>query len=181
MNQPILETERLLIREILLSDLDGMFQLDSNPKVHRYLGNQPVTAIGQSVEMIESIRRQYISNGIGRWAMVEKTTGRFIGWTGFKVNEEPMNGYTHFLDIGYRLIEEFWGKGYANESAQACMDYLCNHKEYDIIYGAATVDNEASNKILQTKLGMRYVNSFYYDGDRCYFYEITKEEWLSRK
>jgi ribosomal-protein-alanine N-acetyltransferase len=64
------ETERLLLREFLPTDVQGMFELDSDPAVHRYLGKKPVQTIEQSQEMIAFIRQQYLANGIGRWAVI---------------------------------------------------------------------------------------------------------------
>ncbi|MCY1487117.1 hypothetical protein D3C87_204390 [compost metagenome] len=61
-----IETERLLLRELLPTDDVGMFELDSNPQVHIYLGNKPVTSIEQVREAIANIRQQYLENGIGR-------------------------------------------------------------------------------------------------------------------
>ncbi|MDC8004952.1 GNAT family N-acetyltransferase [Aureisphaera galaxeae] len=181
MKQPTLETERLIIREMLPTDAEGMFAMDSNPNVHKYLGNKPVKTIEQSKKIIEDVRQQYIDRGIGRWVMEDKHTGKFIGWTGFKINTEPLNGRTNLLDIGYRMLESEWGKGYATESAVACMDYLCERGDHPIIYGAAVIDNDASNKILGEKLGMHLTATFTFDGDECYFYEITREEWLARR
>ena len=64
------ETERLLLREIQLTDVAGFFELDSDPEVHRYLGSAPVQNNQQIVEAIQFIRNQYINNGIGRWAVI---------------------------------------------------------------------------------------------------------------
>ncbi|MBW2938378.1 GNAT family N-acetyltransferase [Aureisphaera sp. CAU 1614] len=180
MQQPTIETPRLLIRELLDADAEGMFALDSNANVHRYLGNNPIKTIEEAKEIIGKVRKQYKDLGIGRWAMIEKNTGEFIGWTGFKLNTEPVNGHHNFLDLGYRLREEFWGKGYATESAFASLNYICTHGKHDSIYGMAEIDNEASNVILNKKVGMHYVNSFMYDTAHCHFYEITKAEWLAR-
>ncbi len=166
---------------MLPTDLEGMFEMDSNPNVHKYLGRNPVKTKEDSRKIIESIRQQYVEKGIGRWVMEDKKTGKFIGWTGFKINEEPLNGQVNLLDIGYRMLESEWGKGYATESSFACMDYLCERGDHPIIYGAAVVGNDASIKILHEKLGMRYVDSFFWDDDECYFYEITREEWLERR
>jgi len=66
------EIERLILREITLEDEVGLFQLDSDSDVHRYLGNKPVDNIEQIREVIKFIRQQYIDNGIGRWAIIEK-------------------------------------------------------------------------------------------------------------
>ena len=67
-----LETERFILREIIPTDVDGLFQLDSDPEVHRFLGKNPVSDKSQIVEAIHLIRQQYIDNGIGRWAISAK-------------------------------------------------------------------------------------------------------------
>ncbi|MCB0457465.1 MAG: GNAT family N-acetyltransferase [Flavobacteriaceae bacterium] len=180
MQQPTLETARLRIREMQLTDVDGVYALDSNPNVHRYLGNNPISSIEKAEQYIVSVRKQYEEFGIGRWAVIEKESGEFIGWTGFKLNTEPLFGHHHFLDIGYRLREEFWGKGYAHESAVACMNYAVEHLDFEIINAMAMTNNEASVKILNEKLGMRELGIFEGHGAPCYFFEITKAEWLAR-
>ncbi|MEL6812549.1 MAG: GNAT family N-acetyltransferase [Bacteroidota bacterium] len=179
MKQPTIETERLIIRELLPSDAEGMFELDSNPKVHLYLGNNPVDSMEKIHEVITMIRKQYIDNGIGRWAVEEKATGKFVGWTGFKVNTElVINHMKDVFDLGYRFIKSAWGKGYASETAFACMEYAFENLDFDPIYGAADVKNAASNHILK-KVGMKFVNEFDFEGDPHYFYAITKAEWLA--
>jgi ribosomal-protein-alanine N-acetyltransferase len=77
--EPIIETKRLILRELLPVDDIGMFELDSDKAVHKYLGNKPVNTIEESRKIIEAIRQQYEDNGIGRWAVVEKSTGKFLG------------------------------------------------------------------------------------------------------
>lgn len=67
-----IETERLILREIVAEDEIALFEVDSNPKVNTYLGNNPVKNIEQIRSIIQFIRQQYIDNGIGRWAMIEK-------------------------------------------------------------------------------------------------------------
>jgi [ribosomal protein S5]-alanine N-acetyltransferase len=67
-----IETERLILREIVPTDVDGLFELDSDPEVHRYLGNKTIDSREKIVELIEFIRKQYADNGIGRWAIIDK-------------------------------------------------------------------------------------------------------------
>ena len=64
------ETERLILRELLPTDAEGMFEMDGDPEVHLYLGNNPVKSIEQSEADIEFIRKQYIEKCIGRWAVI---------------------------------------------------------------------------------------------------------------
>jgi len=73
------ETPRTLIRELLEEDAEAMFEMDSDPQVHRYLGNEPVKNIGKIIEVIAFVRKQYSDNGIGRWAVIDKQSGKFIG------------------------------------------------------------------------------------------------------
>jgi ribosomal-protein-alanine N-acetyltransferase len=80
-----IETQRLLIREIRDEDVNGIFELDTDPEVHKYLGNKPITSMEQAATLIKFIQQQYRENGIGRWAVIEKETNNFIGWTGLKL------------------------------------------------------------------------------------------------
>lgn len=76
MKNPI-ETQRLLLREFKLSDAEGMFELDSNPNVHLFLGNNPVKHIEESIEYIKFVQKQYKDFDTGRWAVVLKETNEF--------------------------------------------------------------------------------------------------------
>lgn len=122
-----IETERLLLRELRATDLEGMFELDANPNVHRYLGNKPIKTKAEAKKILDSVKQQYADRGIGRFAVIEKATGDFIGWSGIRLNTEyNMNGFTKYYDVGYRLIERYWGKGYATESGKAAVHYAFN-------------------------------------------------------
>lgn len=66
------ETERLILRELVVMDATDIFEMDSDPEVHLYLGNNPITTLQQAEDGIQYINKQYTENGIGRWAVVEK-------------------------------------------------------------------------------------------------------------
>ena len=166
-----IETERLLLREMLTTDDAGMFELDSNPEVHRYLGNRPVKNIDESLVYIENLRKQYIENGIGRWAVILKETNEFIGWSGIKLITDSINNHQNFYEIGYRFIPKHWGKGYATEAGLAFVDYAFHEMKVDTLYAYADAGNSASKNILE-KLGLQYVNSFEYEGEEEVWYEM---------
>ena len=156
------------------SDAEGMFELDSDPLVHRYLGNSPVKSIEASQTAIENIRQQYVERGIGRWAAIEKSSGDFIGWSGLKLNtEQEFNNKIDFYDIGYRFIPRYWGKGYATESAVASLDYAFNTLNLKTVVGMAEVENLASNRILQ-KIGLNYIEDFLFEDVMVSWYELSK-------
>ena len=178
-----LEIERLILREIQDSDVNGMFELDSDAKVHHYLGRNPISTKQEAKKNINFIRQQYKEFKIGRFAVIEKKSGEFMGWSGLKLNKgkkEALNGYQNFIDIGYRFIPRFWNKGYGLESAVACLNYGFTKKNYNVIYGAADIENIGSNKILQ-KIGLQFVNEFDYKYEqniiKVNWYELKKENY----
>lgn len=162
-SQPI-ETERLILRPVLDTDVEGMYELDSNPEVHKYLGNMPISTKEQAVEAIEYLLKQYKERGIGRWAVIHKETNEFMGWSGIKyLNEsEQMNGIYQVYELGYRFIPKFWGKGYATESAQAWVDYMFNDADVKSLYAAADIPNKGSINVLQ-KVGFKITDEFVFE------------------
>lgn len=174
------ETDRFILREILISDLNGMYELDSDPEVHKYLGNKPVQNKEQIEKVINSIRQQYIDNGIGRWAIIDKTTKKFIGWTGLKLVSEDTNNHKNFYDIGYRLIKKYWGHGIATETAVASLEYAFDKLNIDEIYASASCKNEGSNKILK-KIGLNFIETFYCDDIKCNWYKVDKHEYENKR
>ena len=170
MKEPI-ETDRLVLRELLFSDVDGLFELESNPNVHLFVGNKPVTHIDECRAYVEFIHQQYKDFGTGRWAVILKETNEFLGWSGIKFITNEINNHKDFYEIGYRFIEKHWGKGYATEAGKAFIDYAFNEMKVEALYAYADAGNENSRKILE-KLGLRYVNSFEYEGELEVWYEL---------
>ena len=173
----ILETDRLILRPFEFSDAEAMFAMDSNPNVHLYLGNNPLTKIEQCHDYINSIKNQYIQNGIGRFVAELKDTNEAIGWIGLKLVTEEENNHTNFYDIGYRLREEFWGKGFAYEGAKAWQDYAFSQMKIPVLNAMAHVDNTGSNRILQ-KLDMHQKNQYLSHDCLCNWYELENNNTL---
>jgi RimJ/RimL family protein N-acetyltransferase len=167
------ETERLILREIEYEDEQGMFELDSDPEVHRYVGNNPVQSLEQIQMVIGFIRQQYVDNGIGRWAVVEKHTNQFVGWAGLKLFTEPVNGQSNFHELGYRFMKKHWGKGYATEAAKASVDYGFNKLKLKEIFAMTDVNNSVSKKVLQ-KTGFHFIETFNFNGEPTDWFKISQ-------
>lgn len=172
------ETARFILREMVPEDVDGLFELDSDPEVHKYFGGKPMEAREQAMEVIRFVRQQYEENGIGRWTIEDKTTGEFIGWAGLKLIKETLNGHTGFYDVGYRLIRRHWGRGIATECTFAALSYGFDTLQIPEIYAFAHVDNGASNRVLQ-KAGLCLLGSFDFEGAPHHWYKIEKSQWSS--
>ncbi|MFF5379749.1 GNAT family N-acetyltransferase [Pedobacter suwonensis] len=174
------ETERLILRELMPADAEGMFDMNSDADVHRYLGNKPVKSIEQSIAEIEFIRKQYVENGIGRWAVIEKTSGNFLGWSGLKLITATTNNHINYYDLGYRFSKRFWGKGYATETAIAVIHYGFTELKLNEIIGIADINNLGSIHVLE-KVGLKRVSVFDYDGTKHLWMRIENQLGLIKR
>ena len=169
------DSERLHFRPLVEDDEAGMFALDSDPAVHRYLGGiggNLASTPSQSRKTIRFVQAQYEANGVGRWAVVLRATGEFMGWAGLKLVAGPINGHHNFYDLGYRYRPQFWRQGYGYEAAQAWLDYGFQAMRLPQICAYADADNAGSRRIL-AKVGLKQGNEFVEDGVRCLWYEAT--------
>lgn len=156
----IIETERLILREMLHQDAAALFDMDKNPTVHKYLWQKPFTTLEEIHVYIDLVRNQYLSNRIGRFSTVIKETNEVIGWTGIKfVNDHVENGKTNFYDFGYRLNEKSWNKGYATEASKAWLDYGFSQMGIKEMNAFTHAENASSNHVLQ-KVGFNFVENY---------------------
>lgn len=170
-----IKSSRLILRKFVETDVDRLFLLDLNDEVMKYIGTPPLTDISESKKVIEMIQQQYTDNGVGRLAVIEKESGLLIGWSGLKLLTQEI-GYNHVYDLGYRFLPEFWGKGYALESAKASLDLGFNDLKAETIYAHAHSENEGSNHILR-KLGFVKTGEFTEPDGICFWYELKRENY----
>jgi ribosomal-protein-alanine N-acetyltransferase len=170
------ETNRFYLRDITEGDAADLYRLDSDPRVQIYLGNKTVKSIHEIHKMIQGIHRQYEKHGIGRWAVIQKDSGQFLGWAGLKKVMETVNGYSNHYDLGYRLLPEYWGQGVASECASASLIYGFTRLSLQVIYAAAHFENMASNRIL-VKNGFQETGQFEYFGAPQKWYQLDLNRW----
>lgn len=143
-----LETDRLLLREFHTSDAESFFSLNADPVVMKYTGDVAFKSVEDAVKFVKNYN-QYRDHGYGRWTVLIKSSMEFAGWCGLKYHEgEP-------VDLGYRFCQKHWNKGFATESARACLDYGFNTLDINKIMARIDPANAASIKVAQ-KLGMAY-------------------------
>ncbi|MEM7660463.1 MAG: GNAT family N-acetyltransferase [Bacteroidota bacterium] len=176
--QTHIETHRLILRELEERDVQGIFDLDSDPEVHRYLGEQPIKRLQEAEAIIQYVRNQYEADGIGRWAVIEKASQEFVGWAGLKFEREVRQDM-HYYDLGYRLKKKFWGKGIATEAAREALAYGFQEMNLPKIYGGAHIDNIGSNKVLQ-KVGFTFLETFDYEDAPHHWYGLARQDWQAK-
>lgn len=148
----VLETPRLYIRHWLKADEESFARLNADPEVMRYLPKR-LTRI-ESDHLLECVRAGIEQNGMGFWALELKQTNSFIGFVGIAPvdNELPCAPST---EIGWRLVRNAWGYGYATEAALACIRLGFETYHLPEIVAFTAVANQRSRAVMQ-RLGMTY-------------------------
>lgn len=169
----IIETQRLLLRELNSSDAEQFFNLNSDPEVMKYTGDQPFSSIVEAEAFLKNYR-DYELNGFGRWAVISRDSNEFLGWCGLKRNEE------NWVDLGFRFFKSQWGKGYATESAKASLEVGFENLNIEEIIGRAAKENKASIRVLE-KLGMSFWKIDTCKGiENSVYYKISKSQYKSK-
>ena len=176
----LIETERLILRELEYTDDQDLFEMDSDPEVHLYIENNPVKSIDEIRKVIEMLKIQYKENGIARWAVVDKLTNECVGWSGLKYFNQPLNNHNNFYELGYRFKKKHWGKGFATESSSAILDFGFRNFNVEKIFAITDPKNENSKKVLN-KLGFEFQETFDYEGDPTDWFELKKVTWENKK
>ena len=114
----VLETERMVLRRMGMSDVDGLMGIFSDPEAMRYY---PGTKSRSEAEAwVRNQLDRYRRDGIGLWAAVLKYSGELAGQCGLTVQE--VEGREE-VEIGYLFLRKYWNRGLATEAARACRDY----------------------------------------------------------
>jgi len=145
----IMETARLILREMSLDDVDVLQRMlsDSNTMAHYpALFDREMT-----VAAIERNRARYREHGFGLWALVLKSDATIIGDCG--VTYQCVDDVDE-LEIGYHLRHAYWKQGYATEAAVACRDYVFETLGRDRVTSWMRPDNVASRRVAE-RVGMR--------------------------
>ena len=141
----ILETERLLLREITGGDAEFILELLNEPGWIQNIGDRGVRTIEDARRYIaDKLAASYERNGFGVYLVELKETGASAGMCGL-VKRDSLED----VDIGFAFLERFWSRGYAFESASAIMDYAQNTLGLKRIVAIVSPDNRGSIKVLE--------------------------------
>jgi RimJ/RimL family protein N-acetyltransferase len=170
---PILHTPRLRLEPITDSHLEGMFVLNSDPEVMRYITGKP-QSMDEVSAMIERVKRHWAEFGCSWWAWIEKSSGELIG-------AGCIQHLAHHaelgLEIGWRLRKDKWGHGFALEAAHTMAAFAFDDLQSPDLTAVCHPDNFASAKVME-KLGMSYrgIEKWYDTDTKTYF--MTRAHYL---
>lgn len=145
-----LETERLFIRPWTPEDRPGFHGLTLDPEVMRYVHGGLPYSEEEVDEWFSRQARQVAEHDVCMGALIEKASGKLIGIAG----TQPL-GTTGSFEIGWWLVREVWGRGYATEAGGAAMRHVLETLQHPRVLAIINVGNEASVRVVE-RLGMRY-------------------------
>jgi len=166
-----IETERLLIRPFKLEDIEPAYVMDADPEVTRYTGDGGVVS-KKEIErrIVENVFGDYEKYGFGRLAVELKSENKFIGFTGLKYLEDMDE-----VNLGYRFMKKYWGKGIATESAKACLNLAFETLELSKVIAMVLPENIGSIRVLE-KLNFEYKKDIFEDNLKVKLYSLNKEK-----
>src|SRR5262245_25984923 len=116
---PWLETLRLALRDFVAEDWRDLERLNSDPRVMRYIGDGRISTRSEAIATVGRVRRAYrLYPGLGSWYATRRDTGAYIGWFSLKYIPDTVE-----IEVGYRLLHNAWGRGFATEGAGELIRY----------------------------------------------------------
>ncbi len=158
------ETERLSLRKLAKTDVDLIVTLNADPEVMKYIGETDDSYENAKNYVEMRVDGYADKDGLGIFVATEKTSGENIGWICLKQLDD-----TDEIEIGFRLLTKYWGKGYATEGARCLLEFGFNTLGLEEIAGVTLPTNTPSQSVLK-KIGLEYVGiAPYYGFDLSYF------------
>lgn len=182
MDGPILTTERLILRPWRDADLAPFALMNADPEVMAHFPGLLNRA--ESDAVAARFSNHFAKHGFGIWAVEERETGAFAGFTGLAIVRFEAH-FTPAVEAGWRLARPFWGRGYATEAARAALAFGFNNLDLAEIVAYAVPANRRSRAVMD-RLGMTHdpLGDFDHpavpDGSpvkRHVLYRLRREDW----
>lgn len=172
----MIETERLILRELREEDFEALFSVLADSDIMRHY---PYTFDEKRVRnWIAKNRARYGVWGFGLWAVVWRETGEMIGDCGLTVQE--IDG-AFCPEIGYHIAARFQRRGIASEAARAVRDWAFEKTPFQELFSYMKADNLPSRAVAR-KNGMRLVREFTdAEGEKTCVFSIRREDWQKGK
>ena len=175
---PTLQADRVQLRPLHPSDVDGIYEVFSNAEVMRYWSTPPLPNKSAAEQLIAEIINDVASGKMMKWAIARKLDDLAIG-TATLFNPDLNNGRA---ELGYALGREYWGQGLMGEALQALLNYAFEELELRRLEADVDPRNAASIRTLE-RLGFKregYLRErWHVDGEiqDALFYGLLKREW----
>lgn len=169
----VMETPRLLLRELTDADHEALYEMYLDPRMNRFLGGPPPPREQYWRQVRETWPAYYARHGFGLWATVRREDGRLLGRCGLLAQE--IDGERQ-VEVAYALAPEFQGRGYATEAARACRDHAFRTLDVPHVISLILPDNAASIRVAERN-GMTIWKMANFKRYHLRVYRVTRREW----
>jgi ribosomal-protein-alanine N-acetyltransferase len=166
----ILETHRLVMRELVDADVDALAAVYADPETMRFF-NGPRSR-DAAARQIEVCRRAYARGGFAFLATIHRADDAFIGRCGLL--PQLVEGADE-LEVAYMIARPYWNNGLGTEAARALRDYAFRVTAFPRVVSIIAPENHASIRVAE-KNGMRYVREVLFEGDMDRLYAVDRPE-----
>ncbi|AZP12318.1 GNAT family N-acetyltransferase [Undibacterium parvum] len=171
----ILSSARLRLVPMNDSHFDGLFAMNSDPAVMRYITGKPDTP-ADTQAMIERVKARWLDCGYSWWSFFELDSEQIIGAGCIQhLGRDAANP----LEIGWRLRQDKWGQGYASEAAECMASFAFDTLKTDLLCAVCQPENLGSAHVMK-KLGMHYKGLERWYEMEVAVYQMTGSDWASR-
>lgn len=150
------ETERLILRDWKESDIPSFVQMNADERVMEFF--LKALSEEESLDMLERIKTEITTSGFSFFAIERKEDHQFIGTVGLHTITFDVD-FAPAVEIGWRLLPQYWGEGYAVEAANACFRFAKVNLDINEIVAFTSLPNLNSQRVMQ-KLEMELVKEF---------------------
>jgi ribosomal-protein-alanine N-acetyltransferase len=175
---PVIETERLVLREIGREDANRLLILRSDPEVLRYIDREPMQTMAEAEEWVQKVQQSFTNAEGVSWVTCLKERNELIGVAGlWRIIKEHYRA-----EIGYTLMPEYWNLGLMTEALKAIIDFGFKKMNLHSIEANINPDNIASIKTAE-KLGFvreaYFRENYFFNGqflDSAIYSLLNKEQ-----
>lgn len=177
---PDLETERLLLRELVLGDAADVLEFRGDAYVQRY-NMEPLKTIAEAKMEIRRTHASFAEQDSISWAIVLREEHKVVGGIGLSAWSRRHRK----VEVGYDLTRAYWGRGLASEALRRVLQFAFSEMNVNRIYAGTIADNQESVRMLQrngfTREGTRRQSSWEDDGTfhDSALYGLLREEFYS--
>lgn len=166
----LFETKRMEVRQFTDADADFFYQVNGHPDVMRFI-RAPKSREASDAFLKENIHLYKAGSAIGRYAVFHKTDHRFLGSFSFLY----LSGENDF-HLGYALLPEEWGKGFATELVTAGIRYFFLHTACEAVFAITETENAASRRVLE-KTGFQLSGHLPEQGKKLDVFKYSKSQY----
>ena len=180
-NLPCMETPRLILRKIVVSDYMDMYEYSRDSGVTRYLTWHPHKSPDETLAYVESLQKRYNDGKFYDWGIELRENGKFVGTCGFTTIHVGQNK----AEIGYVLAKPYWGQGIVPEAVVHVMRFGFMELGFNKIEARFMDGNVKSGRVMK-KCGMTFektlFDAFHIKNEykTVHTYSITREEFINK-